>query len=315
VSSIFAEAVAGWASISGSSSLPAPTQLNAQWRSANVEMLLENDELVIERQGAKLIDALLAMVTSEPDFHGDAARQFMQHRTDCKKTLVYLVESYIALFRVKDDESQREEDDDDDEDARLRASVDAAFDFDQELADDPSYAPRDDEEAKVERKAVLDLDEIEQKRVAEFAVIAKRVVRKFAETVSGYFSQEKGIDLPARLAMDRRKVIYVAHFELDEYLVNSRRQLGNVMSSNFYLSDFAHVHGRLYIGDAGGAFHAGPAGFTLVVNCASGEVPNYYAACPNRVTYVLSSSWRAKWNKCFIARRLGLCASGCQRAY
>jgi hypothetical protein len=56
--------------------------------------------------------------------------------------------------------------------------------------------------------------------------------------------------------------------------------------SNFYLSDFAQVHESLYIGDAGGAFHAGPAGFTLVINCASKEVPNYYAECrTTRVEY------------------------------
>ncbi len=181
-------------------------------------------------------------------------------------------------------------------------NVEAAFEFDKDVAADASYQPREDAEAKVEGDAVLDLEENEQECIAAFTTVAERVVKRFAVTVRDHFprvietighiktrEQEVALamNLPVRTASDRRKVVYVAHSFLDEYLVNSHRQLGNVSPSNFYLSDFVHVHENLYIGDAGGAFHAGPAGFTLVINCAAAEVPNYYVAVPSQnVDYV-----------------------------
>ncbi len=77
--------------------------------------------LVTEKQGPKLVTALLAVVTSEPDFRGDAAQQFKQHRADCKKMLTFLFGCHVAQFPAKaSDDHCRDNDDDEDEDARLQ---------------------------------------------------------------------------------------------------------------------------------------------------------------------------------------------------
>ena len=309
VSRTFEDAVAGWQNVSGTALSSPPSAFNAQWRSANVQTVVENDELVPDKQGSKIVTALLAVVTSEHDFCGEAAQQFKQHRAACKKMLAFLVARGIARFPGASSKDQQTDgdDDNDDDDARLQAAAEAAFKFEEEMAVDASFQPREDAEARVEGEAVLDLEEDDQERIVAFSAIAERVVNQFAKTVRDYFpcvaefvpGRGRGqnrlverqiaaaIQLPACTATDRRKVVYVAHIVLDNYLINSRRQLGTAPPSGFYLSDFAHVHDNMYIGDAGGAFHAGPAGFTLVVNCASAEVPNHFEEFPLRnIEYV-----------------------------
>ncbi len=308
VSRTFEEAVVGWKEVSGSSLVSAPMALNAHWRSANVETIVENDELVSDKQGSKLVTALLAVATSEHDFHGHAANQFKQHRAACKKMLAFLVAHRVARFPGDLHNDGKNDDDDDDE--RLQATAEAAFAFDSEVAMDSSYQPREDTEARVEGDPVLDLKQEEQKQIVAFTVIAERVVNHFAKSVRDHFPRvvevesvpvrgsEKprvvttqvapAIELPARTASERRKVIYVAHMVLDEFLVNSRRQLGAISPNGFYFCDFSHVFGNIYIGDSGGAFHAGPAGFSLVINCAAHEISNHYENFPTRTIEYLS---------------------------
>jgi hypothetical protein len=172
---------------------------------------------------------------------------------------------------------------------RIRGLI-VRFEFDEDLDADASFQPREGAEDKVEGDAVLELTDEEMLKISQFTAVATRVVDEFVEVVRAQFAL---IELPARTASDRRKVIYVAHSLLDNQMVNSRRHLGSVAPSHFYLSDFAEVRKNLFIGDAGGAFHAGVAGFTLVVNCASGEVPNYYQEYPSRnVEYILRFPFR-----------------------
>ncbi len=149
--------------------------------------LCENDELASEKQGSKLIMALLSVVTSEYDFSGDAARQFKENRAACKKMLVYLVETNMARFPSQGQDDRRDKDDDDDEDTRLEAEVKAAFELDEEIAADSSFQPRENAEAKVEGDAVLDLTVEEERCIAQFTCIAMRVVQRFAKTVCEQF--------------------------------------------------------------------------------------------------------------------------------
>ena len=106
VSSTFEDAECGWENVSGAAARRVPSPLHAHWRAANIAAVVENDELVTEQQGSKLVTALLAVATSEDDFSGVAATQFKQHRGDCKKMLRYLVESTLALFPQQGEDSQ-----------------------------------------------------------------------------------------------------------------------------------------------------------------------------------------------------------------
>ena len=196
----------------------------------------------------------------------------------------------MARFPTKEKKNGETKDEDEDEkEARLKAEVEALFDFDEELAADPSFEPREDGEAEVKGEAALDLKEEEQNRILAFTGVAERVVGWFVGEVRAYFPRvvdgearrfgraghgggeavvADAVSLPARTKTERRKVIALASLLLDPLVVNSRRLVQGCEPSKFYFSDFAKIHENIFIGDAGGAFCAGPAGFTLVVNCA-----------------------------------------------
>ena len=92
VSGKFEEAEMGWTEVSGSPPLRVPARFNNELYSSNFERVLENDELVAEKQGSKLEAALLALVTSDVDFVvGGAVQEFRQYKGDCRKMLAFLI--------------------------------------------------------------------------------------------------------------------------------------------------------------------------------------------------------------------------------
>jgi hypothetical protein len=290
----FNAAESGWADISQSSVLRVPLQINHWWHTSNVDSILENDELLCELQGRKFVQAILAVITSAPDFDGAAAREFKEYSNLCKKMLWFVVETHLARF-PEDEHKKDMESDDDDDDKQMEDEIAAAVDFDEELQKDPNYKEhRKKNKAEITGEAVLKMTHEEEEKICTFTKLAKCVVSEFAEVVKRKFEEvwedsdrasrknqnmkqlvSPAIQLPARTRDERRKVIYVAHHVLDQPWVDKRRLIGNVQPY-FYYSDFKYVCRNVFIGNEGGAFHAGSIGFSLVINCAASEVPNFY---------------------------------------
>lgn len=115
VSRTFADAVEGWQNVSGATLPPVPQHFNEQWRSANVDAIVENDELVTDKQGSKLVDAFMAVVTSDNEFHGLAEQQFKRNPGACRTMLSYIVGRDVARFPSKTKGDEDDDGDDDDE--------------------------------------------------------------------------------------------------------------------------------------------------------------------------------------------------------